>query len=79
MDGCWPQDANNQIAGQRRFPHLDNAASLAMATRLLAESFLALAFPPFNPPNFPKIAAAEETFPPIDFGRPPRSRTDRSK
>ena len=42
------------------FPHRESAASLALSTRFLGESFLALAFPPFNPPNRPKIAAGEE-------------------
>ena len=38
-----------------------------MATRFLAESFFALAFPPFSPPNLPKTAAALREFTPIDF------------
>jgi hypothetical protein len=41
------------------FRHRDKAASLALVDRCFGESFFARAFPPFNPPNRPKIAAAE--------------------
>ena len=38
--------------------HLVFAAFLAIAFRLLADNFSALALPPFNPPNLPNSTAA---------------------
>jgi hypothetical protein len=40
------------------FSHLVFAAFWAISLRRLAESFFALALPPFNPPNLPRATAA---------------------
>jgi hypothetical protein len=45
-----------------RFSHLLKAARLAIAARFFADSFFALAFPPFKPPRRPNTAATDKMF-----------------
>jgi hypothetical protein len=52
------QTSNGYWNLQRDFLHLALTADLAIRLRLVAESFSALALPPFRPPSRPNATAA---------------------